>query len=448
MFRVKIRVPEEMVESHIDVVKTGVRGVGYVKLDEFRRMASFAAGVQKPAGSCAAKEEESARPKTPASCEIKAARRRRAECMDASTSMSSTAARPSPRRSCRSKTSLIAMAQTLALDGLSLDIPSGRMVGVIGPDGVGKSTLLALIAGSKKIQQGKVIVLGWRYGRCTPPARRLPAHRLYAAGPRQESLFRAQRRENIDFMARLFGLSAAERPARIKELLDATGLGPFPGRPAGKLSGGMKQKVSLCGALVHEPDLLILDEPTTGVDPLSRRQFWSLIDDIRAVRPSMSVMISTAYMDEAAALGLDRRHGRRARARDRHAERADGADGNERPREVLRPPAARGKAQRPRRSDHSAAPGGQGRNRHRRQGTDAPLRRFRRGRPCDLDDRARRNLRLPRLQRLRQVDDDEDAHRPAAAHRRKRDAVRPLGRSGQHRGAQNHRLYDAGLLAL
>ncbi len=101
-------------------------------------------------------------------------------------------------------------------------------------------------------------------------------------------------------MARLFGLSAAERPARIKQLLDATGLGPFPERPAGKLSGGMKQKVGLCGALVHEPDLLILDEPTTGVDPLSRRQFWSLIDDIRADRPSMSVVISTAYMDEAA----------------------------------------------------------------------------------------------------------------------------------------------------
>ena len=106
-------------------------------------------------------------------------------------------------------------------------------------------------------------------------------------------------RDNVDFMARLFGLSAAERPAKIKELLDATGLGPFPERPAGKLSGGMKQKVGLCGALVHEPDLLILDEPTTGVDPLSRRQFWSLIDDIRKDHPTMSVVISTAYMDEA-----------------------------------------------------------------------------------------------------------------------------------------------------
>ena len=106
-------------------------------------------------------------------------------------------------------------------------------------------------------------------------------------------------RDNVDFMAQLFGLSAQARRTRVKELLDATGLGPFPDRPAGKLSGGMKQKVGLCGALVHDPDLLILDEPTTGVDPLSRRQFWTLIDDIRAGRPGMSVVISTAYMDEA-----------------------------------------------------------------------------------------------------------------------------------------------------
>ena len=105
--------------------------------------------------------------------------------------------------------------------------------------------------------------------------------------------------ENIDFFARLFGVPDAERAGRIRALLDATGLGPFPDRPAGKLSGGMKQKVGLCGALIHDPDLLILDEPTTGVDPLSRQQFWSLIDRVRADRPGMSVLVSTAYMDEA-----------------------------------------------------------------------------------------------------------------------------------------------------
>ena len=105
--------------------------------------------------------------------------------------------------------------------------------------------------------------------------------------------------ENIDFFARLFGVSDAEREPRITDLLNATGLGPFPDRPAGKLSGGMKQKVGLCGALIHDPDLLILDEPTTGVDPLSRQQFWNLIDHIREQRPGMSVLVSTAYMDEA-----------------------------------------------------------------------------------------------------------------------------------------------------
>ncbi len=188
---------------------------------------------------------------------------------------------------------------TLALDGFSLDIPSGRMVGVIGPDGVGKSTLLALVAGSKKMQQGKVIVLGGDIADAAHRRDVCPRIAYMPQGLGKNLYFELSVRENVDFMARLFGLSATERPGRIKQLLDATGLGPFPERPAGKLSGGMKQKVGLCGALVHEPDLLILDEPTTGVDPLSRRQFWSLIDDIRAERPSMSVVISTAYMDEA-----------------------------------------------------------------------------------------------------------------------------------------------------
>jgi ribosome-dependent ATPase len=189
---------------------------------------------------------------------------------------------------------------TLALDGLSLDIPSGRMVGVIGPDGVGKSTLLALVAGSKRMQQGKVTVLGGDIADAAHRRDACPRIAYMPQGLGKNLYLELSVQENVDFMARLFGLSAAERPARIKQLLDATGLGPFHGRPAGKLSGGMKQKVGLCGALVHEPDLLILDEPTTGVDPLSRRQFWSLIDDIRADRPSMSVVISTAYMDEAA----------------------------------------------------------------------------------------------------------------------------------------------------
>lgn len=188
---------------------------------------------------------------------------------------------------------------TLALDGISLDIPAGRMVGIVGPDGVGKSTLMALVAGSKKIQQGRVIALDGDIADARHRRAVCPRIAYMPQGLGKNLYMELSVNENVDFMARLFELSSAERPIRVKGLLDATGLGAFPGRPAGKLSGGMKQKVGLCGALVHDPDLLILDEPTTGVDPLSRRQFWTLIDNIRADRTGMSVIISTAYMDEA-----------------------------------------------------------------------------------------------------------------------------------------------------
>nr|WP_245764485.1 ribosome-associated ATPase/putative transporter RbbA [Planctomicrobium piriforme] len=189
--------------------------------------------------------------------------------------------------------------KTVALDRLSLEVPSGRMVGIVGPDGVGKSTLMAIIAGSKVLQQGKVQVLGGDIADARHRRSACPRIAYMPQGLGKNLYLELSVYDNVDFMAQLFGLSAEERPARVRSLLEATGLGPFADRPAGKLSGGMKQKVGLCGALVHDPDLLILDEPTTGVDPLSRRQFWTLIDDIRADRPGMSVMISTAYMDEA-----------------------------------------------------------------------------------------------------------------------------------------------------
>jgi ribosome-dependent ATPase len=189
--------------------------------------------------------------------------------------------------------------KTVAVDNFSLDIPSGRMVGIIGPDGVGKSTIMALIAGSKKMQEGQVIVLGGDIASVQHRRAVCPKIAYMPQGLGKNLYLELSVYDNVDFMAQLFGLSPVERASRVRELLDATGLGPFADRPAGKLSGGMKQKVGLCGALVHEPDLLILDEPTTGVDPLSRRQFWTLIDDIRSGRPSMSVVISTAYMDEA-----------------------------------------------------------------------------------------------------------------------------------------------------
>ena len=186
-----------------------------------------------------------------------------------------------------------------ALDDLSLNIPSGKMIGFIGPDGVGKSTLFGLIAGARKIQSGKVHVLGEDISDEQKRKALLPRIAYMPQGLGKNLYMDLTVFENLDFFARLFGQGKAEREARIKTLLKATGLDPFPDRPAGKLSGGMKQKLGLCCSLIHDPDLLILDEPTTGVDPLSRRQFWDLIRTIRIDRPQMSVLIATAYMEEA-----------------------------------------------------------------------------------------------------------------------------------------------------
>lgn len=189
--------------------------------------------------------------------------------------------------------------KTLALEGINLDLPSGIMAGLIGPDGVGKSSLLSLISGARAVQEGRVEVLG---GDIADKAHRESIYARIAYMPQglgrnlypTLSVF-----ENVDFFGRLFGHDRQERERRIAELLRNTGLSPFADRPAGKLSGGMKQKLGLCCALIHDPDLLILDEPTTGVDPLSRRQFWELIDDIRRDRAGMSVLVATAYMEEA-----------------------------------------------------------------------------------------------------------------------------------------------------
>src|ERR1700744_138069 len=188
---------------------------------------------------------------------------------------------------------------TVSLADVSIDIPSRIMVGVIGPDGVGKSTLLGLIAGVKKIQAGGVVVFGKSIAD-QATLREMRGRIAYMPQGLGRNLYPTLSVfENIDFFGRLFGQGAEERRARITELLTATAMEKFEARPAGKLSGGMKQKLSLCCALINDPDLLILDEPTTGVDPLSRGQFWDLINSIRARRPQMSVMVATAYMDEA-----------------------------------------------------------------------------------------------------------------------------------------------------
>lgn len=186
-----------------------------------------------------------------------------------------------------------------ALNNVSLQIVAGAAMGVIGPDGVGKSTLLGLLAGVRQLQQGTVEVFSGsmssakhRHAVCTRIA--------YMPQGLGKNLYQELSvRENLDFFGKLYGQSRGERRARIERLTLATGLHEFLGRPAGKLSGGMKQKLGLCCALIHEPELLILDEPTTGVDPLSRRQFWELIESIRAERAGMTLLVSTAYMDEA-----------------------------------------------------------------------------------------------------------------------------------------------------
>ena len=186
-----------------------------------------------------------------------------------------------------------------ALDEVTIGIPADCMVGLIGPDGVGKSTLLGIIAGARQIQSGSAIVLGGDIADASHRASVCPRIAYMPQGLGKNLYPDLSVRENIEFFARLFGQSRDERKWRIAELLDSTGLAPFEDRPAKKLSGGMRQKLGLCCALIHDPDLLILDEPTTGVDPLSRRQFWELIDRIRSRRSGMSVMVATAYMEEA-----------------------------------------------------------------------------------------------------------------------------------------------------
>jgi ribosome-dependent ATPase len=189
--------------------------------------------------------------------------------------------------------------KAIALDAITLALPAGCMVGLIGPDGVGKSSLLAILAGARQIQSGKAYVLGGDIAASAHRAAVCPQIAYMPQGLGKNLYPDLSITENIEFFGRLFGQSRAELAERIAELLAATGLATFADRPAKKLSGGMKQKLGLCCALIHDPDLLILDEPTTGVDPLSRRRFWELIERIRGRRQDISVLVATAYMEEA-----------------------------------------------------------------------------------------------------------------------------------------------------
>lgn len=192
-----------------------------------------------------------------------------------------------------------AYGKVVALRDLSLSIPYGCKLAVVGPDGVGKSTLLGLIAGVRRIQRGSVSVLGGDMASALHRTEAAPGIAYMPQGLGRNLYPTLSVIENIDFFARLYSQPEGRRRRRIDQLLQVTELFPFADRPTGKLSGGMKQKLGLCCALVHDPDLLILDEPTTGIDPLSRRQFWTLIARIQSERPAMTVIVATAYMEEA-----------------------------------------------------------------------------------------------------------------------------------------------------
>ena len=287
MFRLKLKIDPDVLQAFYTRVKTGIRGLGFVRTKaDVAWPADLQVNVQAPppkasdSAAPAASAPQAARPR-PVSGQQDARRQMTGEPI------------------ARVKGVSHRYGATVALDDVSIDIPSRIMVGVIGPDGVGKSTLLGLIAGVKIIQTGEVVVFDKNVGdnRNLTEIRGRIAYMPQGLGRNLYptlSVF-----ENIDFFGRLFGQGAEERRARITELLTATAMEKFEARPAGKLSGGMKQKLSLCCALINDPDLLILDEPTTGVDPLSRGQFWDLINTIRARRPQMSVIVATAYMDEA-----------------------------------------------------------------------------------------------------------------------------------------------------
>jgi len=187
----------------------------------------------------------------------------------------------------------------VALDAVTIELPAGRMVGFIGPDGVGKSSLLSIVAGARRAQSGKVFVLDGDMKDSAHRAEICPRIAYMPQGLGRNLYADLSVRENVEFFGRLFGQSQAEREWRIAELLRGTGLTAFADRPVKQLSGGMRQKLGLCCSLIHDPDLLILDEPTTGIDPLSRRQFWELIERMRARHHGMSVLVATAYMEEA-----------------------------------------------------------------------------------------------------------------------------------------------------
>ncbi|HZQ22156.1 MAG TPA: ABC transporter ATP-binding protein [Terriglobales bacterium] len=180
-----------------------------------------------------------------------------------------------------------------AVDHLSFDVRAGEIFGLVGPDGAGKTTTLRMLAGVMARDEGTAIVAGVDVTRDPEAAKH---HLSYM--PQRFGLYEdLSVDENIRFYADLFGVSRAEREQRALQLLQAAGMSEFRKRLAGKLSGGMKQKLGLVCALIHRPKVILLDEPTTGVDPVSRRDFWRILYNL--VSEGVAILTSTAYLDEA-----------------------------------------------------------------------------------------------------------------------------------------------------
>jgi len=180
-----------------------------------------------------------------------------------------------------------------AVDGLSFDVHAGEIFGLVGPDGAGKTTTLRMLAGIMPMDAGKARVAGFDVTRDPEGAKHGLSYMPQRFGLYEDLTVD----ENIRFYADLFGVKRAERAERSTQLLEAAGMSEFRARLAGKLSGGMKQKLGLVCALIHKPKVILLDEPTTGVDPVSRRDFWRILYELAA--EGVAILTSTAYLDEA-----------------------------------------------------------------------------------------------------------------------------------------------------
>ena len=180
-----------------------------------------------------------------------------------------------------------------AVDGLCLDVAPGELFGIVGPDGAGKTTTLRMLAGVLRPTSGDAVICGVSVASHPETVKSHIAYMSQRFGLYTDLTVR----ENIEFYADLYRVPKGERPPRLERLFSFSNLGPFQDRLAGNLSGGMKQKLSLCCALIHHPEILLLDEPTFGVDPISRRDLWLILHEM--VEEGVTVLVSTSYLDEA-----------------------------------------------------------------------------------------------------------------------------------------------------